>query len=154
MAVPFNAIPGNQLVPFFYAEVNSGGTPFSSSSRLLLIGQKTAAGVAAAGQPYGPIRSEAEAIAQLGLGSMLVAMVDIARLAAPFQEIWALPIADPAGAAATGTITITAPGVTGAGVLRIMGRRAVVQVNAADVAATVAANIAAAINALNLPATA
>ena len=107
MAVPFNAIPGNQLVPFFYAEVNSGGTPFSSSSRLLLIGQKTAAGVAAAGQPYDPIRSEAEAIAQLGLGSMLVAMVDIARLAAPFQEIWALPIADPAGAAATGTITIS-----------------------------------------------
>jgi phage tail sheath gpL-like len=147
MPVPFQNIPANLLVPFAVFEVNSGGSPFASAARLLLIGQMTSGGAATAGVPYGPIQSEADAIARFGNGSMLVAMYDIARLNAPFQEIWALPLADPSGAAATGTITITAPGATGAGILRVMGRRIVVQINAADNATTVAANIAAAINA-------
>jgi hypothetical protein len=48
MSVLFNNIPGNQLVPFFYAEINSGGTPFQGNPRVLLIGQKLAGGSAAA----------------------------------------------------------------------------------------------------------
>ena len=28
MAVAFNAIPSNLIVPFWYAEVNSGGSPY------------------------------------------------------------------------------------------------------------------------------
>jgi phage tail sheath gpL-like len=65
-----------------------------------------------------------------------------------------LPLADPAGASATATLTITAPAVTGAGIVRVMGRRITFQVNAADNATTVAAALAAAINAENLPVTA
>jgi phage tail sheath gpL-like len=65
-----------------------------------------------------------------------------------------LPLADPAGAAATGKIVITAPGVTGAGLIAIMGRLIPVQVNAGDNAATVTTAIVAAINAANLPVTA
>lgn len=155
MTVPFNAIPGNLLVPFFYAEINSGGTPFQGQSRLLLVGQKTSAGTATADVPVGPIQSTAEAIALFGAGSMLEFMYRFARRNAPFQPIWALPLADPAGAAATATITINpAPAVTGVGVLRVMGRRITLQVNAADNVTAVATAIKNAINAASLPVTA
>ncbi|WP_316229014.1 phage tail sheath subtilisin-like domain-containing protein [Bradyrhizobium sp. SZCCHNR1070] len=154
MSVLFNNIPGNELVPFFYAEINSGGTPYQGSPRVLLIGQKLAAGSAPVGTVYGPIQNEREAAAVFGVGSMLVAMYRIARLNAPFQPIWVLPLADPAGAAAAGSLTFTAPGVTGAGILWVMGRRVTFQVNASDTAAMVAANAAAAINAVGLPVTA
>lgn len=151
MSVLFNNIPGNELVPFFYAEINSGGTPYQGSPRVLLIGQKLAAGSAPVGTVYGPIQNERQAAAVFGVGSMLVAMYRIARLNAPFQPIWVLPLADPAGAAAAGSLTFTAPGVTGAGILWVMGRRVTFQVNAADTAAIVSANAAAAINAVGLP---
>lgn len=150
--VAFNAIPGNLLVPFWYAEFNSGGTPFQGDSRLLLVGQKLAAGSATAGTVIGPIHSEQEAGGFFGANSMLVQMFRIARLNAPFAPLWVLPLADPAGAAATGSLNITsAPAVTGVAVLRIMGRPIAWQVNAADTAATVAANGVAAINKAGLP---
>ncbi len=155
--VPFNNIPGNLLTPFSFFEINSGGSPFASNPRMLLIGQKTSAGAATAGVPYGPVQSEAEVVAKAGNGSMLHAMFNIARRNAPFQPVYILPLADPSGVAATGSINInsgTALGVTGAAILRVMGRRVVVQVNAVDTAATTAAAIIAAINAANLPVTA
>jgi phage tail sheath gpL-like len=152
--VAFNNIPGNLLVPFFYAEINSGGTPFQGNPRLLLIGQKLAAGSAVADSVIGPIQNEREADAFFGVGSMLSAMFRIARRNAPFQPIWALPIADPAGAAAAGSLTFTAPGVTGAAILHVMGRRLTFQINAADTASQVCVKAAATINAANLPVTA
>lgn len=154
MTVLFNAIPGNLKVPFAYFEINSGGTPYEGQSRLLLLGQKTSGGSATAAVPVGPIQSAAEADSLFGAGSMLAHMYRIARRNAPFQPIWALPLADPAGNAATGTVTITAPAVTGAGVLWVMGRRIVVQVNAADDATAVATALKNAINAAKLPVTA
>ena len=155
MSVLFTSIPGNLIVPFFYAEINSGGSPYQGQARLLLLGQKLAAGNAAAGVPIGPIQSQREADAMFGVGSMLAAMFAIGRRAAPFQPIWALPLADPAGAKAAGSITVsTASAVTGAGVLYLLGRRLVFQVNAADAKETVAAAIAATINAAALPVTA
>lgn len=155
MSVSFNAIPGNVLVPFYYAEINSGGSPYQGNPKLLLIGQKTSSGSAAANVPIGPIQSETQADALFGVGSMLAFMFRVARVAAPFQPIWAVPLADPAGAAAAGKVSIgTAPGVTGAGVLHVMGRRITFQVNAADTRSTVAAAIVAAINAAGLPVTA
>jgi phage tail sheath gpL-like len=152
--VAFNNIPGNELVPFFFAEFNSGGTPYQNNPRVLLLGQKTAAGTATAARVIGPIQNAAEADAFFGVGSMLSAMFRIARINAPFQPIWVMPLADPAGAAAAGSITFTAPGVTGAAILLVLGRRLVFQVNAADTAAQVATKAAAAINAANLPITA
>lgn len=154
MSVQFNAIPGNLLVPFFYAEVNSGGSPYVGQAILLLVGQKTSAGSATANVPVGPLQSEAEAIALFGLGSMLVQQYVIARKNAAFQTIWALPLADPAGASATATITITAPGVTGVGMVRVQGRRLPFQVNATDTATNVAATIVSTINAAGLAVTA
>lgn len=148
-AVPFNNVPSNILVPFFWGEFNSGGSPFENIPRPLLVGQKTAQGAAAAGVPYGPIMSHADAIAQFGPTSMLVGMYDAASKAAPLQPFWALPIADPAGSAAAGNIIFTAPGVTGAAVLYVCGRKVAFQVNASDTAAIVCSNAVAAINALS-----
>lgn len=153
--VSFNTIPGNILVPFWYAEINSGGTPYEGQSRLLLVGQKLASGLAPAGVPIGPIQSAREAASLFGPGSMAAQMYANARNAASLQPIWVLPLADPAGAKASGTITIgTAPGVTGVGVLNILGRRVAVQVFSTDAVADVAQDISAAINALGLPVTA
>lgn len=150
--VDFNNIPSNLLVPFFYAEINSGGSPYEGQARLLLVGQKLAAGTAPAGVPFGPVQSESEVDALCGVGSMIGQMYRIARRNAPFQPIWILPLADPAGAAAAGSITIsTAPGATGAGLVWILGRRIAFQINAADANTVIATNLAAAINAAQLP---
>jgi phage tail sheath gpL-like len=149
--VAFNNIPGNLLVPFWYAEINSGGTPFQNNARVVLIGQKLTAGTATAGTIIGPIQNQAEADAFFGVGSMLSAMFTIARRNAPFQPLWALPLADPAGAKATGSLTFTAPGITGAAILWALGRRIVFQVNASHTAAQVATSAALAINSANLP---
>lgn len=152
--VAFNNIPGNILTPFYFAEFNSGGTPYETQARVLLVGPKLAAGSAPAGVAYGPIQSGIEADQLFGVGSVLSFMFRIARANAPFQPIWALPLADPAGNAASGSVTFTAPGVTGAGVFHVLGRRLTFQINAADTAATISANFTAAFNALGLPITA
>ncbi|MFG1370696.1 phage tail sheath subtilisin-like domain-containing protein [Xanthobacter oligotrophicus] len=153
--VAFNSIPGNILVPFWYAEINSGGTPYQGQSRYLLLGQKLAAGTAMAGVPVGPIQSAKEAAALFGAGSMVAQMYAIARKNAPFQPIWVLPLADPAGSKASGTITITsAPAATGVGVLHVLGRRLTVQILSTDTVTDVAEVIATAINAAGLPVTA
>lgn len=149
--VMFNNIPGNLMVPFFYAEINSGGTPFQGNPRVVLIGQKLAGGTAPAGTVVGPIQNQNEADAFFGVGSMLSQMFRIARRNAPFQPLWALPLADPAGATAAGSLTFTAPGVTGAAILWVMGRRIVFQVNAADTASQVCVKARDAINAAALP---
>jgi phage tail sheath gpL-like len=150
-AVPFNEVPSNILVPFFWGEFNSGGSPYENFPRPLLMGQMTSAGAATAGEPYGPIMSHNDAVAQFGPTSMLVGMYDMASAAAPLQPFWALPLGDPVGGAAAGSIIFTAPGVTGAAILYIMGREAAFQVNSSDTAAMVCANAVAAINGLNAP---
>lgn len=148
--VAFNNIPGNLLVPFAYFEFNSGGSPYEGQSRLLLVGQKLASGSAAAGVPVGPVQSEREVAALAGIGSMLVEMYRYARMNAPFQPIWLLPLADPAGAAQTWTYTVTAPGVTGPGVMRVAGETVTIQVQVTDTATQVATALVAAINAAGL----
>jgi phage tail sheath gpL-like len=147
--IPFNQVPTNIMVPFFWGEFNSGGSPYENFPRPLLIGQKLSSGAATAGVPYGPIESHADAIKQFGAASMLVAMYDKAAAAAPLQPFWALPLADPSGAAAAGSISFTAAGVTGAAVLDIMGRQVTFQVNSSDTGAMMCSNAVAAINALN-----
>lgn len=152
--VAFNTIPGNLLVPFAYFEFNSGGSPYEGQSRLLLVGQKLAGGSATAGVPVGPVQSEREVAALAGVGSMLVEMYRYARLNAPYQPIWVLPIADPAGVAATWAYTVTAPGATGPGVMTVAGETVTIQVQSTDTATQIAAALVAAINAAGLVVTA
>lgn len=154
MPVEFNNIPGDVLVPFFYAEVNSAGTPYAGRSVLLLVGQKLTGGTATVDVPVGPVASLEEVRKLAGVGSMLASMYEIARRNAPFKQIWLLPLADPAGAKATATITITAPAKDGVGVLRLLGRRIAIQILAAEAAADIAAHVVAEIGKLDLPVTA
>jgi phage tail sheath gpL-like len=154
MTVPFNNVPGNTLVPFAWFEFNAGGTPYAGNAVLLLVGQMTSGGNATAGVPYGPIQSQADAVARFGSGSMLAGMYSVAQQNAPTAPIWALPLADPTGAKATDTIVFTAPGIAGQALIAVMGRLITWQVNASDTATNIAANFVTALNAANLPVTA
>jgi phage tail sheath gpL-like len=158
MAVSFNHIPaGNGVrVPLFYAEMdNSQASYFSQPLRSLLIGQKLAAGSAAANVPV-LVSTTAQAIDLFGRGSMLARMHAIYRLSDPTGEVWCLPLDDAgAGVQATGTITVTGP-ATAAGTINlyIAGQKVQVAVAANDTADTVAAAINTAINAAtDLPVT-
>lgn len=149
MSVSFNTIPANVRVPLFYAEVdNSQAGYFSQSLRTLLIGQKLAAGDAAADVPILVSRSD-EAKTRFGIGSMLTRMHETYRKNDAVGEVWCLPLADAgAGVAASGTLTVTGP-ATAAGTLNLYigAQRVQVAVAANDVANTIAAAINTAINA-------
>lgn len=149
MSVSFNTIPANVRVPLFYAEVdNSQAGYFSQSLRTLLIGQKLAAGDAAANVPILVSRSD-EAKTRFGIGSMLSRMHETYRLNDSVGEVWCLPLDDAgAGVAATGSLTVTGP-ATAAGTLNLYigAQRVQVGVAANDSATTIAAAINSAINA-------
>jgi phage tail sheath gpL-like len=148
MAIQFNQIPGNIRVPFVRFEVNAGTQPYSSIQRLVLIGQMTSAGVATADMPLFVTENEDQLF---GTGSMLASMYKTARKNAPFQEIWAIPLADATGGAtaAVGSIKITAPTTSVSLVYYIGGYRVSVPVNALMTAANCATALVAAINAVN-----
>ncbi len=149
MAVLFNQIPGNLRVPFVRFEVNAGTQPYQSIQRLLLIGQKVTAGTAPANEPL-LVSQDSDGL--FGLGSQLSSMYKTARANAPFQEIWALPLADAGGGATAavgsvtfgGTFPVTFPGSV---VVYVGGIRVVVPVNTLMTAVNTAAAFAAAVNA-------
>lgn len=147
--ISFNTIPQNVRVPLFYAEVdNSQAGYFSQALRTLIIGQKLAAGVAAANTPILVSRTD-EAKTQFGIGSMLARMHEVYRANDSFGEVWCLPLADNgAGVAASGTLTVTGP-ATAAGTINLYvgAQRVQAAVAASDSADTIAAAINAAINA-------
>lgn len=149
MSVSFNTIPANVRVPLFYAEVdNSQAGYFSQSLRTLLIGQKLAAGDAAANVPILVSRSD-EAKTRFGLSSMLARMHDTYRKNDSVGEVWCLPLDDAGtGVAAAGSLTVTGP-ATAAGTLNLYigAQRVQVAVAANDSATTIAAAISSAINA-------
>ncbi|BAO88917.1 phage tail sheath subtilisin-like domain-containing protein [Caballeronia cordobensis] len=157
MTVPFQNVPANNRVPFFYAEVDgSQAGYFSQSLRTLLIGQKLAAGTATANVPQ-LVSSSDQAKTLFGVGSMLARMHAKYREGDSFGEVWCIALDDPgAGAAATGSFAITGP-ATAAGTLNayIGADRVQIAVASGDTAATLATALAAAINANpDLPVTA
>lgn len=149
MGVLFDNIPQNIRVPFFYGEFRPGGTPYSSQARLLLVGQMLDTGVADANAPVLVTDNAVDTL--FGVGSMLSDMYRTARLNAPAQEIWALPLADAgAGVAATGKLVVAdIDEITQAVAMTvyIAGERIRIPVLTTDTDATVAAALVAAINA-------
>jgi phage tail sheath gpL-like len=145
MTVQFNQIPSNLRVPLFYAEVNSGQSPYEGASRTLLIGQMGSDGSAAANVP---VILSGDPQPQMGVGSMLSEMAIWARQNNPFGEIWMLPVADPAGNKQTWTLTVGVgiAGNSGTLPIYIAGELVQVGVAATDANTDVATNIAAAIN--------
>jgi phage tail sheath gpL-like len=153
MFVQFNSIPANLCVPLFYAEINAGQSPYSGPSRLLLIGQKLAAGSAVLNTP---IRLDGNEEGLLGAGSMLAEMAIWARQNHPSGQIWMLPIDDPSGVNQTFTVTVASgiAGKTGTAVLYVACERIEVTVAPTDEEADVAANLAVTIRPLSFPVTA
>ena len=157
MPISFANIPANIKVPLYWVEVDPSmaGIPMINL-RALLVGTKLAAGKAAADIAT-PIGSQAQADLAFGQGSELANMFK-AFFANNFaNEVWGLPVAEPAaGTAATGTITITSPPTTSGTVsLYIGGVLVPVNVSTTDTITTIAAAIVAGIAANpNLPITA
>lgn len=159
MTISFNSIPVGLRVPGQLIEFDSSratnGLPILPN-RLLVVGQKLAAGSAAALAPV-VVAEAAQANALFGRGSMLARMVRAAKAADRYSELTVIPLADlDAGTAATGTITATGPS-TAAGTIALMiaGQRVPVTIASGTSANNTATAIGAAVNAaLDLPVTA
>ena len=159
--VSFNEVPDNIRVPGIYIEIdpskaNGGGAVMER--RLLLVGQRLAAGKVAA---LNPIRLGSQAGDQaadaFGQGSMLHAMAGAAREANEYVDLWAVALDDDAeGQAATGKITLSgAPTASGNLCFYIGGSRVRIGVAAAEPVATLASRLATIISAtIGLPVTA
>lgn len=142
--IPFSEIPVSFLVPGVFMEFDpsraSSGLPLQPY-RGLVIAQKTSAGSAAVNTPIDfPNEEQAEAL--FGVGSMAARMARRFREENRFTDLHVIALADnPAGLAATGTLTFTVPSGSAAGtlVLYIGGERIPVLVsgNAVAVAAVV-----------------
>jgi phage tail sheath gpL-like len=125
----------------------------SQPQRALLVGQMltsgASAGTALPDVPV-PVGSVALARQMFGPQSMLARMVEVFMNSNTTQQLWAGPVAEPsAGVAATGTITFVAQ-ATGSGVytVYIAGQKVQITVQTTDAVATLATNLAAAINAI------
>lgn len=159
MPISFNSIPLDLRVPGSYVEFDSSkavsGLP-AAPSKILVIGQRLAAGAIAALVPTRVVKAE-QAVAAFGRGSQLALMVAALKAVNDRTEAWAIALDDNgAGVAATKTITLTGP-ATAAGTLALMiaGVKVPVAVASAATATTVATAVAAAVNALpDLPVTA
>lgn len=153
-------IPESWNLPLFWATVDgSQAGNVSNPQRALLAGQMFTsggqAGNATPGVPI-PIGSVALAGQAFGVGSMLYRMVVAFYASNTTQQLWCLPVADPAaGTQATGYMLVTSGNNSGVLSLYIAGQLVTVNVASTDTSTTIATNIAAAINAmLSLPVTA
>ncbi len=155
MTVPFSRVPSNLRVPLFYAEFDaSQANTATATQRTLIIGQQLAAATQAVNVPF--IASSASTVGgACGYGSMLHNMMTAYLANDSAGQIYLLPLADnPAGVAATGTITFTASG-SGTLSIYIAGTRVQIAVASTDTPTIIAAALAAAVNAATaLPVTA
>ena len=157
MSISFNFIPSALRLPGVYVEfdnslANNAGPQF----KLLVIGQRLAAGSVAEGVPV-QVTSPSQAEDYFGRGSMLAEQIIALKAANQFMDTYAIALDENgAGVAATGTITVTGA-ATSAGTLAlyIAGKQVQVAVAAADDPTAVATAIAAAVTAdTSLPVTA
>ena len=147
MPVSFNSIPSNWRMPLYWVELDPsmaglGVTP----GRSLLVGVMSANGTATPDVPIA-CASQAQADNLFGQGSMLAGMFKAFFANNWANEVWGLPVAEPTGAAATGTITInTPPTAAGTIALYIAGRQVPVYVAASDTVDIIGSAMEAAIN--------
>lgn len=148
----FEQIPTDWRVPGTYVEVrptytNLGVLPYPA--RALLIGQMrgSGAGTATALRAY-PITRLDQAIGLFGAGSQLARMCATFLAANGTTPLFAMAVADPSGAAATGTFAITgSPTAAGTLAAYIAGTRVAVPVSLTDTPTAIAARLRDAINA-------
>ena len=156
--ISFNSIPLTRL-PGSYIEFDSSkaisGLP-PAPSKILLVGQRLAAGTVVALQATRVVTAD-QAAKAFGRGSQLAHMVAALKKVNDRTEAWAIALDDDAGGiAATKTVALTGP-TTAAGALALMiaGVRIAIGVEAAATASNIATAIAGTVNALaDLPVTA
>lgn len=151
MAVSFNQIPSSLRVPLCYVEFDNSGALMATPVmewRVLLLG-------AAEPDCEGPLMTptlitSADQAARLwGQGSMIASMFRFAKRQGGMLETWGLAVPDPeAAVAATGEVTVSGA-CSQAGIisLYIGGDRVRVVAKPGEEVATIAARLAAAINA-------
>ena len=143
MAVTFNQVPQDALVPFTYVEIDpSRAAGAALGFRSLLIGQRLAAGSVAEATPT-PVGSVLDGRAKFGAGSQLALMIAAFRRQSPTGQLWAVALDDASGSTqATTTITVSSA-ATSAGTiaLYIAGRRVAVGISGAATTADVATAI-------------
>ena len=152
MAISFNQIPADSLVPFFYIEfdnsiANSGSTlvPWA----VLLIGQKIAAGTATPLELV-EIVADGQADTLFGDGSILARDVEAYRSKRGRMRLFCLPLEDD-GTAVKATKTITYTGnasASGEQAVYVGGRRAAVGVALGDTPTDQVEDLVIAINAI------
>lgn len=145
----FNEISDSTRVPGVYIEIDGSQAGLGDDiPKVLLVGQKLAAGTAPAGEIV-RISSVEDAVQKSGAGSMLSQMAKTYREGETAFELWMLPYSDnTAGVKATGTITVShAATKAGTLALYIAARSVSVGIGATDTTTAIAAAIAAAINA-------
>lgn len=159
MTISFNQIPVNIRTPGQYIEFDNTravqGLP-AIWHRILVIGQRLAAGSVAQGVPT-QILSATQAEGFFGRGSMLAAMLAALKAANTYTECWAVALDDNgAGVAAAGTIAFSnSPTEAGTLNVYIAGKQVQAAVASGATATTVGAALATAINAdTSLPVTA
>ena len=148
MPISFANIPANIKVPLYWVEVDPSmaGLP-NINLRALMVGIMTADGDAMPDVPI-PIGSQAQADQHFGQGSELSRMFTAYYANNFANEVWGLPLAEPAAAAAAiGTIGVT-DAATGAGTvhLYIGGVHVPVNISTTDTTGDIALAIEAAIN--------
>lgn len=155
----FLTIPVNLRTPIVAVEIDNRRALsglFGSEQPALIIGQRLAAGEAAAGEVKRVVSAD-DASAKFGYGSMLHGMIQAFMANNPFTEVYAVALDDDSGSvAATQTVTlggsVTEPGVLA---MLIDGEQVPVAVAGDDTPETIAAALAAAVNAeTHLPVTA
>jgi phage tail sheath gpL-like len=158
MTISFNAIPSNIRIPFVAVEIDNtlaNQGPALLPYRVLLIGQKTSAGTAAANS-LTRVTSASQVLTLAGRGSMLHRMAMRYFQNNAFTETYIGVVEDNgAGVAASGTITVSGP-ATSAGTVNLYLGGTLLQIGVAsgDSASSIATAINAAINAnLDLPVT-
>ena len=154
--VSYPNIPSNLRVPLFWAEMdNSEANTAQDSAPALLIGF-AAAGSSIDKNKLTIMPSAALAGKVAGRGSQLARMVAKYRSVDPFGELWIIAVDEPAGDAATATLTITGNAqASGTISLYVSTSRIQAAVVTGDASAAVATTLAAAINAnADLPVTA
>lgn len=159
MTISFNQIPVDIRTPGHYIEFDNTravqGLP-AVQHRILVIGQRLSTGTVAQAVPT-RILSAAQAEGAFGRGSMLRAMLKALKAANAYTECWAVALDDnAAGVAATGSLVLTgSPTESGTLALYVAGQPVQVAVASGAALATVATDLAAAINAdTSLPVTA
>lgn len=144
MSISYDNIPGPGSLrkPGVYSEIDNSKAvsgPQAVTYRRLLIGQKLASGTAAPNELI-RITSDTGADFAFGKGSMLAGMARAALAIDTYTELLVMPVLDnPAGVAATATLTFTGP-ATASGTIELMiaGRKVSVGVTSGDAATAIA----------------